>query len=67
MNALDVYEDLLDDDPFLRKYPNFQRYIDAWDEEGGEAVLNVPEQIVFEFYAEKLTPAEALHIWYTYD
>ena len=65
-NALDILEDLIDDDPFIRSYPSFDVYVRAWDEEGGEAVLAVPEDVIFEFYAEKLTPREALHIWFTY-
>lgn len=65
-SALEILEDLMDDDPFIRAYPSFDAYIRAWDEEGGEAVLSVPESVIFEFYAEKLTPKEALHIWFTY-
>jgi hypothetical protein len=67
MNQLDVLEELIDDDPFIRFYPSFARYVQAWDEMGGERASKVPEDVVFDFYAEKLTPEEALHIWHTYD
>lgn len=63
----DILEDLMDEDPFIRSYPSFGAYIMAWDECGGEDACKVPESVVFEFYAEKLTPEEALHIWFTYE
>lgn len=62
--GLEILEDLMDDDPFIRTYPSFSRYLDEWDEL--EGALDVPEQIVFEFYAEKLEPKEGLEIWHTY-
>jgi hypothetical protein len=62
-----VLEDLMDDDPFIRLYPTFKAYIRAWDEMGGEAATRVSENFVFEFYAEKVLPEDALHTWYTYD
>lgn len=65
-NPLDILEDLLDDDPFIRAYPSFQRYIDDWDEMGGESAIDVPSQIIFEFYAEKLPIDQALSIWHAY-
>jgi hypothetical protein len=65
-NALEILEDLIDDDPFIRLYPSFEAYILAWDADGGFEVYAVPEAVVYEFYAEKLTPAEAVHIWLTY-
>ena len=67
MNALDVLEDLIDDDLFIRQYPTFDAYIRAWDDMGGEGANKVPESLVFEFYAEKVPPEEGLHTWYTYD
>ena len=67
MNALDVLEDLIDDDLFIRQYPNFESYIRAWDDMGGDGANKVPEALIFEFYAEKVSPEEALHTWYTYD
>lgn len=57
----------MDDDPFIRAYPSFNAYIKEWDEYGGVDACKVPESVVFEFYAEKLTPEEALHIWFTYE
>jgi hypothetical protein len=64
---LDVLEDLIDDDSFIRAYPSFGAYIRAWDEMGGEGACVVPEEVVFEFYAEKVQVEEALHTWFTYD
>lgn len=66
-NPLEILEDLLDDDPFIRAYPTFQRYIDEWDERGGSSAEEVPSQLVFEFYAEKLSVDQALSIWFTYN
>jgi hypothetical protein len=65
MNELDVLKELMDDDPFIRAYPSFNSYISDWDEliDSDE---EVPEQIVFEFYAEKTPIPEALSIWYAY-
>jgi hypothetical protein len=67
MNPIDVLETLIDDDPFIRAYPSFAKYVQAWDEAGGNEALIVPEEVVFEFYAEKLPVEEALQLWYTYD
>lgn len=64
---LEVFEDLLDEDPFIRAYPSFKRYLDEWDEKGGESVWEVPEEVVFEFYAEKLHIDQALLLWFTYN
>ena len=63
---LDILEDLIDDDPFIRLYPSFNAYIRAWDDMGGTEAWVVPENVVFEFYAEKVTPEDALHTWNTY-
>jgi hypothetical protein len=67
INPLEVLEDLIDDDPFIRSYPFFKKYMRDWDELGGESACKVPEEIIFEFYAEKLPVEEALQLWYTYD
>jgi hypothetical protein len=67
INPLEVLEDLIDDDPFIRAYPSFGRYVQAWDEVGGSEASKVPEEVVFEFYAEKLPVEDALQLWYTYD
>lgn len=66
-NILEILEDLIDDDPFIRRYPHFDAYIAEWDEMGGEGVHNVPTQLIFDFYAEKVGVEDALHTWYTYD
>ena len=66
-NPLEVLEDLLDDDPFIRTYPSFQHYLDEWDEEGGPEAVDVPSNLVFEFYAEKTPVDRALLIWFTYN
>ena len=66
-NAIMVLEDLIDEDPFIRSYPSFSSYLRAWDEMGGDAAVVVSENVVFEFYAEKVLPEDALHTWYTYD
>lgn len=66
MNLSEIIEDLMDDDPFIRSYPSFKHYLRAWDEMGGEAAQNVPHELVFEFYADRLEPSAALHIWFTY-
>lgn len=65
-NPLEILEDLLDDDPFIRTYPLFQRYIDEWDERGGNEAEKVPSELIFEFYAEKLFVDDALAIWFAY-
>ena len=66
-NPIDILEDLLDDDPFIRAYPSFQRYIDEWDERGGEDAEKVSCEPIFEFYAEKLHVDQALQLWFTYN
>ena len=66
MSELDVLEELIDDDLFIRMYPSLKKYLDDWDEMGGPEAQEVPEQIVFEFYAEKLPIDQALSIWFTY-
>ena len=66
MNAFEVLEDLIDDDPFIRAWPRFEKYLRDWNECGGREVDILPEGIVQEFYAEKIPPEEALHIWFTY-
>lgn len=64
---LDVIEELIDDDPFLRSYPTFEKYYSDWIEMGGIEASHVPQHLVFDFYAEKQTPEQALHTWFTYD
>jgi len=66
MNPLDVLEALIDDDPFIRAYPSLSAYIRTWDELGGKEAQFVPDELLYEFYAEKLTVEDALHIWFTY-
>jgi hypothetical protein len=66
-NPLEVLEDLIDDDPFIRAYPSYDRYVNAWDEFGGADAWSVPDEAIFEFYAEKIPVEEALHLWYTYN
>lgn len=61
-----ILEDLMDNDPFIRLYPTFEKYLMAWDQMGGPDASNVPHELVFEFYAEKTLPEQALHTWYTY-
>lgn len=65
-NALEILEDLIDDDPFIRHYSRFELYLKEWNEYGGREVVALPDGVVYEFYAEKIPPAEALHIWFTY-
>lgn len=67
MTELEVLEELIDDDPFIRAYPSFQKYLDEWDESGGPLAYDVPDEVIFEFYAEKLTVDQALSIWFTYN
>lgn len=62
--SIEILEDLIDDDLFIRTYPSFYRYLDEWDEL--EGAWDVPEEVVFEFYAEKIEPQEGLEIWGTY-
>ena len=57
----------MDEDPFIRLYPSFESYLRDWSEMGGEGVADVPQSVVFEFYAEKVMPEKALHTWFTYD
>ncbi len=65
-NPIDILEDLLDDDPFIRAYPSFGKYLDEWDENGGGGAQEAPEAVIFEFYAEKLHVDQALQLWFTY-
>lgn len=66
MNPIDVLEALIDDEPFIRSYPSLSAYIRAWDDEGGPTAWRVPDELLYEFYAEKLPVPQALHIWFTY-
>lgn len=66
MNPLEVLETLIDDDVFIRSYPSLGAYIRAWDEQGGPAAECVPDELLYEFYAEKLPVRDALHMWFTY-
>jgi hypothetical protein len=65
-NPLDVMEDLLDDDPFIRAYPSFAAYVNVWDEDGGVDAWSAPSTLLYDFYAEKLPVDQALHMWFTY-
>lgn len=64
MGELDVLEELIDDDPFIRSYPSFSVYLRDWDEQLPDEV--VPQGIIFEFYAEKTPVPDALSIWHAY-
>jgi hypothetical protein len=66
-NVLEILEDLIDDDPFIRRYSHFEAYLAEWDEMGGDGAIKVPVQLIFDFYAEKVMVEDALHTWYTYD
>ena len=66
-NVLEILEDLIDDDPFIRRYPHFEAYLTEWEEMGGMGATNLPVQLIFDFYAEKVMVEDALHTWYTYD
>jgi hypothetical protein len=66
MNPLEVLEDLIDDDPFIRSYPSLDAYIRAWDEDGGPNAEYVPDELLYEFYAEKIPVEEALQMWFAY-
>jgi len=63
MTELDVLEDLMDEDEFIRAYPSFYRYLAEWDQ---EAHISAPEEVLFEFYAEKIFVHEAIELWETY-
>lgn len=63
MQGLEILEDLIDDDPFIRAYPSFTRYLNKWSQ---EAHISAPEEILFEFYAEKVSVEEAIQLWETY-
>lgn len=65
-NCIDILEDLIDDDPFIRAYKSFGRYIDEWDNKGGVGAWAAPDSVIFEFYAEKLFVDDALALWFTY-
>lgn len=66
-NPIEIFEDLLDDDPFIRAYPSFRRYLYEWGERGGVEAYDVPDAVIFEFYAEKLIVDDGLAIWFTYN
>ena len=67
MNELDVLEELIDDDPFIRAYPSFRTYLREWSEVACKGSNETPAQIIFEFYAEKTPIPEALSIWEAYE
>jgi len=67
MNELDVLEELIDDDPFIRSYPSFRSYLNEWNANFYEGADEVPAQIIFEFYAEKTSIPEAISIWQAYE
>lgn len=66
MNELDLLEELIDDDPFIRSYPSFRSYLNEWNDNYHYGADEVPAQIIFEFYAEKTPIPEALSIWHAY-
>lgn len=66
MNELDILEELIDDDPFIRTYPSFRSYLNEWNNNYHYGADEVPAQIIFEFYAEKTPVLEALAIWHAY-
>jgi len=53
----------MDEDEFIRAYPSFYRYLAEWDQ---EAHISAPEEVLFEFYAEKIFVHEAIELWETY-
>lgn len=67
ISELDILEELIDSDKFIRTYPTFEAYLSQWDEDGGKEATRVPAQIVFDFYAEKVEVKDALHTWFTYN
>lgn len=67
MTDISLLEELFDDDPFIRAYPSFAKYIAEWDEKGGVDALLAPRDFIFELYASKTPVDSALHIWYTYN
>lgn len=66
MTEIEVMEDLLKDDVFLRTWPTFKRYLADWgylaEEIGAEASLLAPNDLIFEFYAAKVEVPEAMSI-----
>jgi hypothetical protein len=64
---LEILEELINSDEFLRSYPTFEAYLSQWDEDGGIEAARVPAQIIFDFYAEKVEVKDALHTWFTYN
>lgn len=63
----EILELLMEDDEFIRSYPTFKHWMAEWDEKGGEGASRVPEQILYDFYAEKTPVDDALHTWFTYN
>lgn len=66
MNELEVLEDLLKDDPFLRSYPTFKSYLSEWSylatEIRSEACESTPDDLIFEFYAARVEVPSAMSL-----
>lgn len=54
MNEIDVLEELMKDDPFLRLYPTFSSYL--------KGVGGIQLDLALEFYASHLPPEEAMKL-----
>lgn len=64
MNEIEVLEDLLKDDMFLRTWPTFKHYFSDWgrlaEEVGADDAQWAPTELIFEFYAAKVDVAEGI-------
>jgi hypothetical protein len=66
MTEVEVLEDLLKDDPFLRAWPTFRAYLTEWiylaAEIRSDACELAPDELIFEFYAARVEVARAMSI-----
>lgn len=66
MTEVEVLEDLLKDDPFLRAWPTFRAYLTEWiylsSEVNSSACELAPDELIFEFYAARVDVAKAMSI-----
>lgn len=61
-NSLEILEDIIDSDAFVRLYPSFKAYWAEWVEFCGESSgLYYAKDLAAEFYCERVGVADALH------
>lgn len=65
MTEQDVADALREDDPWIARYPTMWSYIsDLLNELGMD---NVDQHTLYELYANRITPQDAVMIWNVYE